>query len=168
MKNRPRPRVPEKVQIAVALRQIGRLRVPVTVEQFQNETQPAYLERLLRALAIILDCPRSELRLDHDPPLRARAYNPRVKNVAARYTPNANDPAHLLYRPHSAEFEGSHHIKTNVRGDHGQFPDRILIKRERRRENPKKKRGTFPRGRSKIQSRPFQKGHRTFRVRRIL
>jgi hypothetical protein len=36
--------------------------------------------------------------LDHDPALVLRPYNPRIKDVAARYTPHAHDPAHLVYR----------------------------------------------------------------------
>jgi hypothetical protein len=35
--------------------------------------------------------------LDHDPALVLRSYNPRIKDVAARYTPHAHDPAHLVY-----------------------------------------------------------------------
>lgn len=36
--------------------------------------------------------------LDHDPALIRRPYNPRIKDVAARYTPHAHDPAALIYR----------------------------------------------------------------------
>lgn len=36
--------------------------------------------------------------LDHDPALILRPYNPRIKDVAARYTPHAHDPAALVYR----------------------------------------------------------------------
>lgn len=36
--------------------------------------------------------------LDHDPALILRPYNPQIKDVAARYTPHAHDPAALIYR----------------------------------------------------------------------
>jgi hypothetical protein len=36
--------------------------------------------------------------LDHDPALILRPYNPRIKDVAARYTPHAHDPSALIYR----------------------------------------------------------------------
>lgn len=36
--------------------------------------------------------------LDHDPAIILRPYNPRIKDVAARYTPHAHDPAALVYR----------------------------------------------------------------------
>ena len=36
--------------------------------------------------------------LDHDPALILRPYNARIKDVAARYTPHAHDPAALVYR----------------------------------------------------------------------
>jgi hypothetical protein len=36
--------------------------------------------------------------LDHDPALILRDYDPTVSDVAARYTPHAHDPNHLIYR----------------------------------------------------------------------
>jgi hypothetical protein len=36
--------------------------------------------------------------LDHDPALILRPYNPRIKDVASRYTPHAHDPDALIYR----------------------------------------------------------------------
>ena len=41
---------------------------------------------------------RVEFALDHDPALVLRPYNPRIKDVAARYTPHAHDPGALVYR----------------------------------------------------------------------
>jgi len=66
--------------------------------------------------------------------LRTRGYDPAVKRVADRYAPHAHDPDCLRYRPQPPEFAGSHHVKTNVRGEHGQYSDVVLAKRERRRE----------------------------------
>ena len=76
--------------------------------------------------------PDDQIDLDHNPPLAARKRTGEGK--ATVYDPPANDPNFLEYRPHDPQFAGSHKIKTNVRGDHGQFPDRVLIKRERRRQ----------------------------------
>lgn len=92
------------------------------------------LEQLRSALAEQIGCDVKDLRLDHDPPLGAR---PRRRSGLGRktyYTPDANDPDHLFYRPHGPEHAGSHLVKTNIRGDHGQHPDRVLIKKERKRE----------------------------------
>lgn len=88
-----------------------------------------------------------KLHLDHDPPLRVRAYNPKIKDIAARYFPNANDPEYLCYLTDTA-----HRLKTNVRGNGAQYPDRVLITRERRRETPKPKR-KHQWGKRKLQSR---------------
>lgn len=77
-----------------------------------------------------------------------------------QYEPDANDPDHLFYRPHGPEFDGSHLIKTNVRGDHGQHPDRVLIKKQKRLERgprPKRQPG-FKKAKApktKWPSRPF-------------
>lgn len=38
------------------------------------------------------------MHLDHDPALILRDYDPTVSGVAARYTPHAHDPNHLVYR----------------------------------------------------------------------
>lgn len=49
----------------------------------------------------------SRYALDHDPALILRDYDPTISDVAARYTPHANDPNHLLYRE-----EADHNRKT--------------------------------------------------------
>lgn len=89
---------------------------------------------LLQVLADQFGCAVGDLRLDHDPPLGARPKHRRGLSPKWFYTPDANDPDHLFYRPHGAQFDGSHDVKTRIRGDHGQFSDITLIKRERRRE----------------------------------
>lgn len=43
----------------------------------------------------------AEVALDHDPALILRDYDPTVSDVAARYTPHAHDPNHLVYREKS-------------------------------------------------------------------
>ena len=147
-----RPHIPLKVRVQVAKRQLHEAKRP---DLWQNYCAVAIGEsastkvQLLKAyLADVFACEASDLRLDHDPALGARPK--RGAGKATRYTPDANDAAHLFYRPHGPQFDGSHLIKTNVRGDHGQHPDRVLIKKQRRLERgPKPKRGP------KIQSRGF-------------
>lgn len=137
MKNRPRPAIPVSTKLAVAGRHLIDAGVNIFADYFRvdGETHSMLLERRLVRLADCLGCPRKDLRLDHDPPLRWRRYDPRVKNVAARFQPNANSPEHLIYRT-----KEDHHRKTNIRGDGAMFADRVLIARERKRENPKPKR----------------------------
>jgi hypothetical protein len=86
----------------------------------------AFLDRLLKKLSELLN--EDRLHLDHDPPLGARQRRGEGKHTI--YTPHANDPEHLIYRGKHA-----HHIKTNVRGDGAQHPDRVLIKKERHRRD---------------------------------
>jgi hypothetical protein len=101
-------------------------------------------------LADAFGCEVSELRLDHDPPLALRPQERRGLGRKTYYTPDANDPEHLFYRPHGAQHAASHDVKTRIRGEHGQFSDIAMIKRQRRRERPAKRK-------AKIPSRPFQK-----------
>jgi hypothetical protein len=134
-----RPHIPLKIRVTVAERQL-RERDPSVYGYVipGNKTAGNRLRVLLPWLARTFGCEVSELRLDHDPALGAR---PRKgMTYTSPYVPDANSPEHLSYRPHGPEFEGSHLIKTNTRGDHGQHPDRVLIKKNRRIENPKPKR----------------------------
>lgn len=126
---RPRPYIPLAVRVQVAKRQLmQRDRVDSLIISRDGATSQKLGDLLFALFAM------QPVDLDHNPPLRARPYNPRIKDSAARYTPNANDPRHLQYRLKAPEAELSHYIKTHVRGDHGQFSDRVLIKREKRRE----------------------------------
>lgn len=103
----------------------------------------AALQTVLNSIAAKIGCAVSELRCDHDPMLRVRTYKPKKgKPVADWYTPHAHDPAHLRFRAEGAQFDGSHYVKTYLRGDHGQYSDVVLAKRERRLE--KKQRGDRP------------------------
>src|ERR1700679_3567460 len=119
-----RPHIPLSVRVAVAERQIG-CTMP------EPKLGPR-LKAALSHLAIMLNCDVSDLRLAHDPPLGARPKI--VEGDKMIYSPDANDARYLEYLPHGPEFDGSHLIKTNVRGRHGQHPDRVLIKKNRRIE----------------------------------
>jgi hypothetical protein len=158
-----RPHIPLKVRCKVAERQL-RERDPEKYGYVVpgKKTAGNRLRVLLPWLAKTFGCEVSELRLDHDPPLAAR----RVR-FGRKYIPDANDPAHLAYRPHGPEHAGSHLIKTNVRGDHGQHPDRVLIKKARRLERgPKPKRPTsFSRAKLRSQKQKWPK--RKFEKRRV-
>ncbi len=137
-----RPHIPLEVRCRVAMRQLGEM-WPNEVLKAHEGGLRALLDQLLKKLSELLE---DQLHLDHDPPLAARQCVPlrgRVPNghkwfndfgVAMRYEPDANDPRFLIYRGKRA-----HHIKTNVRGDGAQYPDRVLIRRERKRREGKRK-----------------------------
>jgi hypothetical protein len=140
-----RPYIPLKVRIQVAERQLAdAMERPVVWLVPFSDT-----EKLKLMLMVLFGCRIPQL--DHDPPLGARMWRIAWKNgkQVTLYSPDANDPAHLVYRE-----KHEHHIKTNVRGEHGQHPDRVLIKRERRR----KRKNIRPK--RKIPSRPFPKGRK--------
>jgi hypothetical protein len=134
---RPRPYVPFNVRVEVAKRQFVEKygdagRIALLTEAANGDAE--LLRRLLEALHA--NFAGEKYNLDHDPPLRCRIFNART----GKYKPDANDPRYLVYR--TAE---DHRVKTNIRGEHGQYPDRVLIKRTRRHESPKKKwRGRWP------------------------
>jgi hypothetical protein len=123
-----RPSIPLDVQYRVALRQIGTLWIEEAVRGARASRKLRHwVDSAKQRLMELYHC--DALHLDHDPPLAARQRKGTGKNTV--YTPAANDPEHLIYRP-----KAEHQIKTNVRGDHGQYPDRVLIKRERKRNKP--------------------------------
>ena len=99
------------------------------------------------------------LPLDHDPALILRKYNPRVKEVAARYTPHAHSPDHLIYRR-----QGNHDEKTFGRKEGAERTvttkgSDVYLKAKfdrlegRTKGRPKR---AWPKG-QKLQSRGFQK-----------
>ena len=128
-----RPHIPFDTRCRVALRQLGDMWPEDLMDAHRSAggSWLKLLDQLLARLADLLNCGVGDLRLDHDPALGTRPRRGEGKNTI--YMPPANDPDHLLYRPHGPQFAGSHLIKTNIRGDNGQYPDRVLIKRERKR-----------------------------------
>lgn len=124
------------------MRQLGEMfieaRLSIAREMADPTINPIYrrgfgrlLDELLKELAQVLsgkDEPEEKLHLDHDPPLGAREKVFRDGEHVG-YVPDANDPEHLIYRLASA-----HGVKTRLRGEHGQYSDLVLIKRQRRRE----------------------------------
>jgi hypothetical protein len=147
-----RPAIPVEVKCRVALAALGELFPDRVIDANRPRRDAGYmvgvvgisgrslgrlLEELLDRLAELLGCNVNDLRLDHDPPLALRPQERRGLGKKTYYIPDANDPEYLFYRPHGTEFEGSHDTKTRIRGDHGQYSDIVLIKRERRRNRKK-------------------------------
>jgi hypothetical protein len=156
-----RPSIPVEVKCRVALRQLGEMFIDAVIEADRPRPGDAYMKGIkafvprrglgvllaekLAVLAELLNCKIEDLRLDHNPALGARQRRGEGKHTV--YMPVANDPEYLIYREKHA-----HHIKTNIRGDGAQHPDRVLIKRERRRtsknsakvKKPKRKWGSRP------------------------
>lgn len=133
-----RPHISLSVRVLVATRQNYEMGANPPARE-EGEPLSSLLARQLVSLARLIGCEVSDLRLDHDPALAARQRCGTGK--ATIYTPPANSPDHLNYRPHGAQFAGSHDVKTRIRGDHGQHPDRVLIKKAKRLERgPRPKR----------------------------
>jgi hypothetical protein len=94
MKRQRPPMPPLAVRVQVAENQVWMVcRIRYAIEAFvPGTTKPQYLAYLLRHLRF------EHPHLDHDPALILRPYNPRIKNVAARYSPHAHEPNALVYR----------------------------------------------------------------------
>lgn len=148
-----RPHIPLEVRCRVALRQLGEMWPDRLIDENAGALGKLLAFKLVM-LGCLLQCEVKDLRLDHDPPLGARAKRGTGKNT--RYTPAANDHEHLFYRPHGTQFAGSHDVKTRIRGDHGQYSDVVLIKRERRRKKKasasSKRKSRFSANKSKMKS----------------
>lgn len=152
-----RPHVPLKVRCVVAARQLGYFTLIATIMHATHDRMMGrLLDNLLDELARSFGCEVDELRLDHNPPLGARPKTGEGKRTV--YEPDANDPEHLLYRPHGAQHEGSHDVKTRIRGDRGQYSDIVLIKRQRRRERAPRPKAKIPNVKRPWPKRPFAKG----------
>lgn len=144
--------IPVGAQLAAAERQLA--------ERFAGTPLTIVFTSGTRRLKVILDLlfDGAKTHCDHNPALILRAYNPRIKNVAERYTPNANDPAYLVHRTVQ-----DHHLKTNVRGDGAQRSDTAERMHQRRMDENRGKRKRRPKAKIarpknfKWPSRPFQK-----------
>lgn len=155
-----RPAIPLEVKCRVALRQLGDTPSADRLIDNSKGMLGHFLKCLLFNLAESFDCSVNDLRLDHEPALALRPQFKRGLGKKTYYEPDANDPEYLFYRPHGAQYAGSHDVKTRLRGDHGQYSDIALIKRQRKRDRPPKPKRKwasrpFPKGQRKIQSRPF-------------
>jgi hypothetical protein len=143
----PRPYIPLRVRMQVAWRQLKPKPRRFGVGYFLT------LKRTDRLRAILSEIFTDDVKvhLDHDPPLAARKKIRDKNGVVIEYSPAANDPDFLVYRA-----KEDHRVKTYVRGEHGQYSDTVLIKRERKRD--KKKAGKVRKYRwpkRKLKSRSF-------------
>lgn len=141
-----RPAVPVEIKCRVALRQIGELWPDKVIEEWRPSNRnnkgrnlTLLLARLLGQLSELLGCEPGDLWLDHDPALenRQKVFDRDGRHI--EYTPRANDPEHLRYRPQPPNLDGSHFIKTYVRGDNGQLSDAALARKEKKRRKKKAK-----------------------------
>ena len=156
-----RPTIPIEIKCRVLLRQVGELWIDEAVAAHRGALS-TFLTQLRLKLAELLNCEPDDLRLDHDPALATRQRVGDGKKTI--YAPDANDPDYLIYREKHA-----HHIKTNIRGDGAQYPDRVLIKRERRHRQGEKhpleivaksfrsKKSTWPKRKLQSGKRPWPK-----------
>lgn len=94
MKRQRPPMPPLAVRVQVALEQLNKAELFVIAVMI--DLAPLSGARKLEAALLALGI--KEPQCDHDPALVLRPYNPRIKDVAARYTPHAHDPAALVYR----------------------------------------------------------------------
>jgi hypothetical protein len=130
----PRPYIPVSVRWKVADRQCD-------FPQWVSRTKRT-LDNLLRAYF-----GGKRVHLDHEPALALRK-----RTRSGGYIPPANDPDYLVYR-----VEADHRIKTLHRGDHGQFSDVALIRRQKKRKQklkPSKPAWRWPK--RKLPSRPMR------------
>lgn len=161
------PMPPLAVRVMVAERQMRA--APGIIPMFRRMDYAEMVSRsdsLGKRLKFLLDLLFVHPHLDHDPALILRPYNARIKNVAARYTPHAHDPAALIYREkadhqqkttgrkpgatHTATTLGSDiHLKTKF--------NRLEGKTKPKRKTPIKSRGFQKGPKQKIQSRGFNR-----------
>jgi hypothetical protein len=155
---RPRPYIPLAVRVDVAERlftlMLADFKVPRANGALYQQAlrSRATLSRRLRLLLTAIFSLR-EVQLDHDPALILREFNPRT----GKYTPDANDPDHLVYRAKDEHQQkttgrkpGALRTVTTKGSDIG-----LKTKFARLERKPKRK--------AKIPSRPFSTQKRKFR-----
>lgn len=106
MKRERPPMPPLAVRVQVAERQFAEIPTNAGWEVYRLLASDWSLARRLEWLLWAVECSIFRKNadgpvtwaLDHDPALILRPYNPRIKDVAKRYTPHAHDPAALIYR----------------------------------------------------------------------
>lgn len=151
-----RPYIPLDIRYRVLLRQLGWAPKDIDEEiaDAKDMTRAPIFRGVHRRLMVVLDKLKisigsNNLHLDHDPPLAARKKVKNKAGVIIGYRPAANDPNHLIYRT-----AVEHRLKTNVRGEHGQHPDRVLIKKNRKME--RREAGIKERPKAKVRGLTFQ------------
>lgn len=151
---RPRPYIPLSVRVQVALRQFlqsypaGML---LSFETIRNQYGVPHTDA--NCLKSMLEAMFRAPQLDHDPALILRKFNPRT----GKYTPDANDPAHLVYREKAAHLEKTTGRKPGAARTITTKGSDIGLKTKFAKLEGK------PRRKAKIPGRPFPKQSRGFR-----
>lgn len=176
---RNRPYIPLAVRVEVAERQVresGSVFWPLYLSEIsicEKAKSPWGMGARLRVLMGELE--RSgPCQLDHDPALVLREFKiDRRKPPAAWYTPNANDPDFLIYRPDDQHQQkttgrkpGASRTITTKGSDIGLKTKFARLERKRKIDTsdiPETKKGWFKKAKVKIPSRPFSTQKRKFR-----
>jgi hypothetical protein len=145
-----RPRIPITVKVLVARRQLREMRVPVPGRG--QRSLSAYHEELM---SLLTECMGGgQMQLDHDPALGLRER--RGTGRYAVYSPRANDPRYLVYRPKAQHLEKTTGRKADAeRTVTTKGSDIWAMKKFRKLEGPKKRKMRIP-------SRPFPTIKRRF------
>lgn len=152
---RPRPRIPLKVRLVVARRQCVAAR---------GERNTDYLLAVCRrerygleqTIANLLSLAGfDDFELDHDPALILRQFNERT----GKYTPDANDPAYLVYRTPAQHLKKTTGRTPGAAKTVDARDSDMWLKRKFDRLEGRTKR----RPKQKIPSRPFPKAKRKSR-----
>jgi hypothetical protein len=133
-----RPRIPVKVKLAVAARQLAERGTAFALDP----DLPDEHKLVLLLWLLFQDEPHD---LDHEPPLMLRRFNPET----GQYVPGANEPDYLVYRTRA-----EHKIKTLVRGDGAQLSDAGKRRKEiRRKRKATRLKRSWPK--RKLRSKPW-------------
>ena len=164
MSQLPRPYIPLSIRVQVAERQFivatacgftNAFGIPTPISEIREKWAKNNSAMLKHMLTTMFG--DQKVHLDHDPPLGARK-KVFKRGVHVDYDPPANDPRYLVYR-----LAVDHRTKTNVRGEHGQHPDRVLIKKNRRLEErqsgkvPPRRKAKIAQRKNPWPSRPFSR-----------
>jgi hypothetical protein len=165
---------PLAVRVQVAERQLQLLApsMAAAVQRGFDAAKPSYgtrLEVLIGWIRFELGLePGAPMALDHDPALILRKYNPRIKDVASRYTPHAHDPNMLLYREKAdhghkttGRRPGAARTVTTKGSDIGLKTKFARLERKKHIDTsdiPETGKGWFKKAHLKIPSRPFPNG----------
>lgn len=156
---RPRPYIPLKVRVEVAEREVdhGQMWWPLYVSAVE-----AGKMTLRKRLSILLGHLPAGAQLDHDPALILRPFSERT----GKYTPDANDPAYLIYRDPADHLQkttgrkpGAERTITTKGSDIGLKTKFAKLERKARQTIKPKEFG----GTRKLQGRGFPKQQRPFR-----
>lgn len=157
---RVRPYIPLEVRVQVAERQVLELSGQPLLDKLRASSEGCALRMrlmvLLGGLSVLMD--DEVLQLDHDPALILRQYKvDRRKPPAAWYTPNANDPAYLTYRPLRDHGEKTFGRKADAEKTVTTKGSDIWLKSKfKRLEQPTKR----PRAKIPARAKPWPKGRK--------